>query len=224
MTADTTTDIIEAYFNFLNCKDFPCIGAKAALAHGQMHCMVAGHMACPNDDGAILKFLYHFIDDCRNSTDPYHSAAVIFKQPVVLNEKMFDALLWQRLQALSDMDAKEYPYDKRVDADVASSNFSFSLKEEALFILGLNPASERSSRKFAYPVVVFNPHAQFEKLRAAGRYETMKETVRKRDVIFSGSVNPMLDDFGNSSEVYQYSGMQYDEEWQCPLKINHANK
>jgi FPC/CPF motif-containing protein YcgG len=32
----------------------------------------------------------------------------------------------------------------------------------------------------------------------------------------------MLEDFGEASEVYQYSGRQYDEQWQCPLKIYHA--
>jgi FPC/CPF motif-containing protein YcgG len=50
----------------------------------------------------------------------------------------------------------------------------------------------------------------------------MKNTVRKRDIAFSGSVNPMLQDFGESSEVYQYSGRKYDDSWQCPLKITHA--
>ena len=29
-------------------------------------------------------------------------------------------------------------------------------------------------------------------------------------------------DFGDVSEVFQYSGMKYDDQWQCPLKINHA--
>jgi len=46
----------------------------------------------------------------------------------------------------------------------------------------------------------------------------MKNIVRKRDVALSGSINPMLQDFGAASEVYQYSGMQYDSTWQCPFK------
>ncbi len=50
----------------------------------------------------------------------------------------------------------------------------------------------------------------------------MKNAIRKRDVAFSGSVNPMLEDFGKTSEVYQYSGRNYDSNWQCPLKITHA--
>jgi hypothetical protein len=41
--------------------------------------------------------------------------------------------------------------------------------------------------------------------------------VRKRDIAYSGSINPMLNDFGNASEVYQYSGKQYTSDWVCPF-------
>jgi hypothetical protein len=50
----------------------------------------------------------------------------------------------------------------------------------------------------------------------------MKTIVRKRDISCSGSVNPMLDDFGHSSEAIQYSGLFNDNQWQCPLTINHG--
>jgi FPC/CPF motif-containing protein YcgG len=70
--------------------------------------------------------------------------------------------------------------------------------------------------------MVFNPHAQFEELRKTNRYEKMKNIVRQRDILYSGSVNPMLADFGEASEVYQYSGRQYDGQWSCPLKVTHA--
>ena len=111
-----------------------------------------------------------------------------------------------------------YTHDKSVDPDPSSPRFGFSLKEEAFFIVGLHPGSGRQSRRFKYPTLIFNPHAEFEKLRALGRYEKMKTIVRKRDVAFSGSVNPMLQDFGERSEVFQYTGMQYKEGWTCPLK------
>jgi FPC/CPF motif-containing protein YcgG len=59
-------------------------------------------------------------------------------------------------------------------------------------------------------------------MRQANTYDKMKSIVRKRDVAYSGSINPMLDDFGNSSEVYQYTGKKYNNSWECPLKIKHA--
>lgn len=217
-----SSEIVEEYLAYLKNKAFPCVAAKAALARQQIKCMVADHMACPIDDRAILKFLYDFVDDYRNSRKSFHSAAIIFKEPQFQNEEMFDELLWQRIQVLADLDAANYDYDKRVDDDPSSINFSFSLKEEAFFIIGLHPLSSRPARQFRYPTLVFNPHSEFEKLRETNCYKNMKEIVRKRDIEYSGSVNPMLSDFGDSSEVYQYSGRKYDNKWQCPLKIVHA--
>jgi len=257
MTAIEPTSMINEYLSFLNDKAFPCVGAKAALARGQIKCMVAGHMACPKDDGAILQFLYDFVDsyregirhqDRQGATDGlFHSAAVLFTGPPFAGregvgegagegvgegtreglgegagEGLFEAWLWQRLQALADLDAREHVFDPRVDSDPSAPNFSFSLKEEAFFVIGLHPASSRASRRFKYPVLAFNPHAQFQLLRENDHYESMKAVVRRRDIAYSGSINPMLDDFGNSSEAAQYSGSQYESDWRCPLKINHA--
>ncbi|HEV8080680.1 MAG TPA: guanitoxin biosynthesis heme-dependent pre-guanitoxin N-hydroxylase GntA [Chitinophagaceae bacterium] len=218
---DTVT-VINEYLSFLDTKEFPCIAAKAALAKQNVKCMVAGNMACPKDDADILQFIYDFVDEYRRSKDFYHTAAIIFTGPQIYNEEMFDTFLWQRLQALEILDAKTYTYDSRVEADPSSAKFSFSIKEEAFYIIGLHTASSRQARQFKYPTLVFNPHAQFEQLKETAKYDMMKNAVRKRDIVFSGSVNPMLQDFGESSEAFQYSGRKYDESWQCPLKITHA--
>ena len=217
-------NFIEEYLSFLETKDFPCIAAKAAHERHLIKCMVAGNMACPKDDTAILFFLYDFVDAYRNSNEMYNSAAIIFTGPQITGEEMFDALLWQRLQALEILDAENHKYDNRVEADPVSAKFSFSIKEEAFYIIGLHAASSRQARRFIHPTLVFNPHAQFEQLRASSKYDAMKNTVRKRDIAFSGSVNPMLQDFGESSEAFQYSGRKYDDNWKCPLKITHATK
>ncbi|WP_373514658.1 guanitoxin biosynthesis heme-dependent pre-guanitoxin N-hydroxylase GntA [Persicitalea sp.] len=214
--------IIDAYKSFLGSKVFPCVAAKAALAKEQVQCFVADHMACPNDDTAILQFLYAFVDRYREAATPFHSAAVLFKGPQAPGEETFEVLLWQRLQMLVDLDAALYPYDPRVSDDSSSPEFGFSLKGEAFFVIGLHPRSSRPARQFAYPALVFNPHAEFEKLRTTQSYEKMKDIVRKKDIAHSGSINPMLTDFGTASDVYQYSGRQYGDDWQCPLKLNHA--
>ena len=214
--------VIQDYLAYLDAKEFPCVAAKAALSRQQLKCLVASHISCPNEDKKILQFLYDFIDVYRNSAQFYHSAAVIFKMNGIMSEAMFDEMLWQRLQALSDLDAVIHGYDERVNADPSSPKFSYSLKEEALYVVGLHPGNSRQARQFKYATLVFNPHAQFEKLRETSKYNNLKGVVRKRDIAYSGSVNPMLDDFGNASEVYQYSGRRYDNSWQCPLKIKHA--
>ena len=218
---EATLSIINQYKAFLQNKDFPCVAARAAASRQQLEIMVASDMASAKQDNIILEFIYDFVEKCRQASPGFNSAVVIFANPVILNESGFDVLLWQRLQSLANLDAQLYPYDKRVAADPASAEFSFSIKEEAFFIIGLHPNSSRSSRQFCYPTLVFNPHAQFQQMKLTGQYERMKNIIRKRDIALSGSVNPMLRDFGDASEVYQYSGIQYNQQWQCPLKINH---
>jgi FPC/CPF motif-containing protein YcgG len=215
-------EIIAEYKAYIKNREFACIAAKAALEKEHISCLVIDHMACPKDDHSILQFLYSFVDSYRASDEFYHSAIVIFREPEMHSEEIFDQLMWQRLQALAALDSANYAYDKRVDSDPKSVNFSFSLKEEACYIIGLHPNSSRLTRRFSYPALVFNPHAQFEKLRVTNKYEKIKGAIRKRDMAYSGSTNPMLDDFGKTPEVFQYSGRNYDESWKCPLEIKHA--
>ncbi|WP_345056410.1 guanitoxin biosynthesis heme-dependent pre-guanitoxin N-hydroxylase GntA [Hymenobacter glaciei] len=214
---------IQEYHDFISKKEFPCVAAKTALTWEQIHCLVVDHMACPKDDAAILDFLYEFVDTYRQSEKLYHSAAVIFRGPTAPNEALFEELFWQRLQGLANLDAQRYGYDKRVVADPASPDFSFSLKEEAFFVVGLHPGSSRAARQFGHPTLVFNAHAQFEQIRTNGRYNGLRDTIRTRDVAYSGSVNPMLQNFGEASEVYQYTGKVYDNAWKCPFLSPHAH-
>lgn len=223
MRDETTKAIIEEYLDYIGNRDFPCIAAKAALSEDQIRIMVADHLACPKDDGDILKFLYQFVDVYRAAEKFYHSAVIIFKGPEKSPEDIFDTMLWRRLQAISDLDAMQHAWDPRVEKKAASPDFSFSIKEEAFYVIGLHSNSSRKARQFKYPALVFNPHQQFEQLRASNKYVAMKEAVRKRDIKFSGSVNPMLADFGESSEVFQYSGIRYDKNWKCPFVARHGN-
>jgi uncharacterized protein len=209
--------LISEYLTFLNQKGFPCVAAKAAIKRGQVRCLVAGSITSARDDEKILRFLYNFIEEYRNARTLFHSAAIIFSESRIENEVMFDKFLWERLKALENLDRLNFDHDARVDADPNSTHYSYSLKQEAFFIIGLNPFTNRKSRCFAYPTLVFNPHAEFEKLRTANRYAQMKRVVRKRDVAFSGSLNPLLNDFGEASEVHQYSGLPHDANWKCPL-------
>lgn len=221
--SETDPELLIREFNqFVNDASFPCVAARAAIARNHVPCYVADHIACPKDDQGILEFLYNFIKKFRKVEKPLHSVAILFSSPSDLTEKEFEGFLWQRLQSLSSMDARKFHYDQRVSADPSSPDFSFSLGGEAFFIIGMHPASPRRARRFRCPALVFNPHVQFEDLRIRNQYDKMKAIVRRRDVAYSGSVNPMLHDFGKTSEATQYSGHQHEKEWTCPLRISHG--
>lgn len=215
---DISENIICNEFSaFLRSEDFPCVAAKHAAGKEQIKIMLAGHMGCPGDDHAILSFIYSFTEMYREARPGFYSAAVIFRQPQSFTEDEFDALMWERLKALRALEARRFAHDSRVNENPASPDYSYSLMEEAFFIIGLHPQNSRVARRFAYPVLVFNPHGQFAGMKNDQRYEKMKAIVRKRDLAFSGSVNPMLTDFGEVSEAYQYSGRQY-EAGVCPFR------
>jgi uncharacterized protein len=54
-------------------------------------------------------------------------------------------------------------------------------------------------------------------LREMGSYHTVRDKIRDRDTQLQGNINPMLEDFGESSEAKQYSGRKVGEEWKCPF-------
>lgn len=211
-------NIVENFYSFIKNDSFPCIGAKGALAKDNIRIKMAEHFVCPDEDKEILNFAYNFIKEYRGANSGLHSMVIIFREPLNLNEDTFEDMMWERLQSLRDLDAMRFAHDKRVSSDPSSPSFSFSLMEEAFFIIALHPSSSRIARRFSYPALVFNPHAQFEKLRKTGGYERIQEINRMHDIKLSGSINPMLTDFGEASEVFQYSGRHHNTQWKCPLK------
>lgn len=224
MKSNAPENILEEFENFIFDGTYPCVAARAAVSRGHLPCLVAHNMDQADDDARILLFIYDFVMQFRKAKTALHSAAVIFTGPEKITEEHFETFLWDRLQCLSKLDAGKFRYDGRVSPNPASPHFSFSLCEEAFFIIGLHPGSSRPARRFKYPAMVFNPHTQFDNLRAGHQYDKMKKIVRKRDKIYSGSINPMLKDFGEASEAMQYTGRQYEAEWTCPLHITHGSE
>lgn len=155
----------------------------------------------------------------------YRSFAVVFEGPGDLSEPEFERALWQRVQSLSDKDVwRGQDYDARVSADPDNPHFSLSFGGEAFFIVGLHPRASRPARRFERPTLVFNLHDQFERLRAEGKYETMREKILVRDEALAGSRNPMLARHGAASEARQYSGRVVDERWACPFHYSGEAK
>ena len=197
---------------------FPCVGAKAALAKGTLDVMAANRIDSAWDDVRIHDSLLVFTAAYRAQPSLFRSFAVVFEGPDDLDEPGFEACLWKRIQSLSDKDVwRGHVYDERVSADPDSPHFSLSFGGEAFFVVGLHPQSSRPARRFPRPTLIFNLHDQFERLRADGRYEPMREKILQRDETLAGSRNPMLARHGASSEARQYSGREVGGDWQCPF-------
>jgi FPC/CPF motif-containing protein YcgG len=207
---------------FLSREDYPCVPAKSANNRDNIELLVGDNITQPMNDVELYSALLEFgknltIDTIDNIS--FKTLINIYRQPTDLSEEEFEQALWDRLQNLHNFDAvRGQSWDENVDSDANSSHFSMSIGGHSFFIVGLHPHASRLARRFSYPALVFNLHAQFEVLRERNKYERIKGMVRKRDIEFSGGPNPMLEDFGNDSEAPQYSGRKVDENWECPLQ------
>ena len=203
--------------------EFPCVGAKAALAHGTLQVLACNTIDSAWDDLRIHDGLLNWARAYRETPGLFRSYAAIFDGPDDLDEPAFEQAMWDRLQSLSDKDVwRGQHYDDRASADPEDRHFSLSFGGEAFFVVRLHPRASRPARTFAKPALVFNLHDQFQELRRAGKYEGMREKIMVRDEALAGSRNPMLARHGESSEARQYSGRAVDAEWRCPFKYSGA--
>ncbi len=222
-TTDTSPDqahrLAQRFSTFIRDPRFSCVGAKAALARGQLRILVGRDIRSGQDDVRVYPELLDFIRQYQQERTLFRSFAMLFEAPDTLDEAGFEHHLWQRVQSFSDTDAScGEKRDPRVSDDPDSPHFSLSFGGEAFFVVGLHPAASRLSRRFERPALVFNLHDQFERLRAEGQYDRLRSTILDRDAALNGSINPMLARFGEISEARQYSGRLVDAAWRCPFQ------
>ena len=145
----------------------------------------------------------------------------IFRGPTQLDEETFEHRLWDQLRAVHQLDSAYHTWDPSVSDDPTDAHFGFSFAQTAMFIVGLHPNSSREARRFPWPTLVFNPHAQFEILKQEGRWERLQQVIRQREEQLQGSLNPNLADYGTATEARQYSGRAVEPNWQAPFtRIN----
>lgn len=210
--------LIDQFYAGIADQDFPCVGAKSALARHQIKAVVARSITSAWNDLEMHAALMEFVASYRAEDKLFQSLAMIFEGPVDLDEATFEANMWDRIQSIADKDAwLGQEHDQRVSSDPENPHFSLSFGGEAFFVVGLHPNASRPARRFPVPVMVFNLHDQFERLRAEGRYEKLRGAILDRDMAMAGSINPMLSRHGELSEARQYSGRVVGTEWRCPF-------
>ncbi len=210
----------KAFRKFILDDDHPCIMAQSTLRSESLQVHALGDLHQSATIEHALNVIREYIRYAKKNPRLYASLALSFAYPAPGNEKEFEKVLWQFLQRIHAIDPE--PWDESVSADPTSENFSFSILGHAFYMVGMHPQSSRPARRFPQPVLVFNLHSQFDKLRKMKVYQKTRDRIRKRDKKKNGSVNPMLSDFGHASEARQYSGRKVDEAWKCPFLNKRA--
>ena len=208
-------------------SEFPCLGAKAAFNDETYALAVYPELGSVESTAGLCRDLVKFRKFAAvSNSEPasplpaterngYATFVAIFRGPLGLDEEQFEELLWEQLRELHRVDVCEW--DPDVSQDPNDPHFSFSFAGQAFYIVGLHPNSSRVARRFPWPTLVFNPHEQFERLRADGKWKRMQDAIRARDVALQDSINPMLSDFGEASEARQYSGRAVADDWVAPF-------
>lgn len=208
--------------DFIASDDFPCVGSKLALARDGLRTQEFAPLGDVSNDGPLLDAVAGFSGmlDARGDDDAgVDSLVALFRGPRSMDEAAFERQLWNQLQRLHELDvARGMPWAADVDRDPASPRFSMSLGGHPFFVIGLHPGASRIARRFEAPVLVFNSHRQFNRLRADGRFAKMQQATRARDIALQGSINPNLSEYGEASEARQYSGRAVGPDWRCPFR------
>ncbi len=214
----------EAFAAHVRDDKFPCVGAKSALARGTLKTVICHDLSSGWNDLDIHREL---LDWSRAyDTDPagLRSLAIVFRHSRKMSEEIFEKHMWARIQSLADKDCwLGQSADKTVSTNPQDPHFALSFGGQAYFVVGLHPGASRPGRRFERPVMVFNLHDQFEKLRAEQKYERMREAILQRDKELAGDINPMLARHGETSAAAQYSGRHVDENWECPFSDPRGN-
>jgi uncharacterized protein len=231
-TNQLAPEMKEAFRNFVLDPEFPCLGAKAAFNSEAQTIRVFDELGGEEATAELASSLRDFtalvgrdaVEPDPDATSDYATFVAIFERPRETSELEFERLLWKQLRLLHASDPGRPNWAHNVSPDPADPHFSFSFGGLALYVIGMHANSSRAARRFPWPAMVFNPHEQFERLRADGKWKRIQETIRHRDLHLQGSINPMLSDFGERSEARQYSGRAVEEKWRAPFEAAARGK
>lgn len=201
---------------------YPCTGAISAFNQKSYRFGLYPELVGDGAVRAVCHDLYCFLHEFPLVDDHFITFIAMFRGPLIESEQHFEDLLWTQLQAMHSVDSEFFAWDDSVVDDPASHHFSYSIGGRSMYVIGMHPKASRLTRTRPYPTMVFNLHQQFERLRALGKFETMKQTIRTREMAIQGSINPMLTSFGENSEAREYSGRAVPADWSCPFRSHKS--
>lgn len=207
--------------------NYPCVAAVSSFLK---HDFMSGNY---KDFGSgqcaaqLASDLLKFKTEQRRLKSPFYSFWAVFENDEVASEDEYEKKMWNELSAVHEFEIKnaglqsseQLPWDPKFSRNPKDKNFCFCLGGDAYFVVGMHPQSSRLSRRFPYPVIIFNLYEQFDDLMKKNTFAPMVQLNRQRELKFEGSVNPMVEKHGQSWESIQFSGKNNDDQWGCPFKM-----
>ncbi|WP_234365132.1 guanitoxin biosynthesis heme-dependent pre-guanitoxin N-hydroxylase GntA [Streptomyces sp. RTd22] len=218
MTVDARGDVEE----FMLGERFACLAGRSAWRRGGIthrHYDLLGG----EDSARLLALdLAEFVSSADWSARTFTSFIATFEQPRGVDELRFEELLWQQLQLLHEQDADFHHWAEGYSSDPQSPKFAFSVAGHPFFVIGLHETHRRFGRRPPFPMLAFNSHEQFDRIKDAGMWDRLAEKIRKQDIQLQGDINPNLYEYEELSETRRYSGRPKPADWQCPFAARES--
>lgn len=202
---------------FLLGDSFACLAGRSAWRQGGI---THRHYTWFGDDAAAEQMaadLQTYVEAVDWDAKPFTSFVATFSGPLQLEETEFEQLLWQHLQAVHDHDSRSHAWAEGYDPDPSSGAFAYSVAGHPFFVIGLHETHRRIGRRPPFPMLAFNSHDQFNRIKAAGLWDRLQEKIRKQDILLQGDINPNLLEYEKLSEARRYSGRPKPSDWACPF-------
>jgi FPC/CPF motif-containing protein YcgG len=207
----------QGFREFVRDPAFSCLGGRSALQRETYRFGAYAQLDVAGVSEGLARDLFAFANERAGFPGQFSTFVAVFRDDRNLDEAAFERKLWSQLQRLHDLDAVYHTWDPNVVSDPNDAAFSFSMAGSAYFVVGMHPNASRRARRFAWPALVFNPHAQFEQLRKDGALAGLQTQIRRREISLDGSLNANLTAYGTESEAKQYSGRPTAASWACPF-------
>ncbi|WP_399096546.1 guanitoxin biosynthesis heme-dependent pre-guanitoxin N-hydroxylase GntA [Streptomyces sp. BBFR2] len=212
--APSATEVVG---QFLLGDSFACLAGRSAWRQGGI---THRHYTWLGDDGAarqLAEDLEAYVAAVDWTAKPFTSFVATFSGPLEVPETEFERLMWQQLQGVHDHDSRTHGWAEGYDHDPQSGGFAFSVAGHPFFVIGLHETHVRVGRRPPFPMLAFNSHAQFDRIKAAGLWDRLQEKIRKQDIDLQGDINPNLLEYEKLSEARRYSGRPKPADWVCPF-------
>lgn len=209
-------------------EGFPCYGAKSAFGSDSYRLGIYDRFS-DSDVGLLANDLRTYVAEYAATPNvrpkaqsgewvslrkEYASFLTCFKEEPVCDESTLETRLWALLENLRLLD--QDPVPSGFSPNPADSDFAFCFAGEGFFVAAFHPGSWRWSRRFMFPLLVFNMHKQFDDLKHGGKFTGFRDKIRARDDALQGCPNDLAADFGQKSEAPQYAMRHVYPGWKPP--------
>ncbi|MBL1099595.1 guanitoxin biosynthesis heme-dependent pre-guanitoxin N-hydroxylase GntA [Streptomyces coffeae] len=219
-----TLDARDEVERFILGDRFACLAGRSAWRKGGITHRHYDLMGSEDSARLMALDLADFVDSADWSAKSFTSFIATFERPRGVDELRFEELLWEQLQLLHEQDAQSYRWAEGYSSDPQAQEFAYSVAGHPFFVIGLHETHRRWGRRPPFPMLAFNSHEQFDRIKGANMWDRLAEKIRKQDIQLQGDINPNLLEYEQLSEARRYSGRPKPADWQCPFAAREGER